>query len=185
MIYIVLAVILLGIAVPVFLVGRHKDIPVESSGDERTERPATENENSETLRHRLSMLETLLSVDDRFPGECGWSDRKEPRDTFRFNDGEHAATDFHFLPDGWLAILETCTCANPDIAAIAAGFPDASPQREILDSVAGKKTVTGIISMQNGVLRCYSDEIQLEGHLWPLFGSEDELAAYAADYRFL
>ena len=105
MIYIVLAVILLGIAVPVFLVGRHKDIPVESSGDEHTERPATENESSETLRHRLGMLETLLSVEDRFPGECGWSDRKEPRDTFRFNDGEHAATDFHFLPDGWLAVL--------------------------------------------------------------------------------
>lgn len=64
-------------------------------------------------------------------------------------------------------------------------IPRRLASREILDSVAGKKTVTGIISMQNGVLRCYPDEIQLEGHLWPLFGSEDELAAYAADYRFL
>lgn len=185
MIYIVLSIIVLGIAIPVFLLGRHKNIPMESSGDDHTERPAMENESSETLRHRLDMLQALLSIEDRFPGNLGWSDRKASRDIFHFDDGDHASTDFYFLPDGWLAVLETCTCANPDVEAIAAGFPEHSPEREILRSAAGKKSITGIISMHNGILRCYPDEIQLESHLWPLFGNEDELAAYAADYRFL
>ena len=183
MIYIVLAIIILGIAVPVFLLGRHKDIPMESSGDDHTERPATANESSETLRHRLDMLKALLSIEDRFPGDLEWDDRETPRDTFHFNDGDHAATDFYFLSDGWLAVLETCTCANPDVEAIANGFPEHSPEREILDAIPDKKGVTGIISMHNGLLRCYPDEIQLESHLWPLFGSEDDLAAYADDFR--